>query len=728
MTRKQAVFAPYNKNMESRPSAPAPASTGPSTAPRVIDRFFEFSLLGMLAAGYFAVVGSGFLDWPTATLTLMGLCLRGLMVAGVVEFEFSNRVVALATLGYILFYPIDYLFISGAFLKATVHLVCFLAVLKILTAKTNRDYTYVKMIAVLELLAAAVLSISLSFFAYLALFLLLAIAAFSSGEVRRSAQQRRAVVRSGLPAFPRRLAALTASLFTGILILTAGMFFVLPRTARAALDRFIPQKYHLPGFTNGITLGQIGEIKRSSTPVMHIKPYAEGEGLLDVKWRGAALSRFDGKRWDNPPGVRDIELPVGHGVLLVNKRYYRLPSRPGRTLIYTVHLNDIASNTLFVAGTPQTISINVPSVMLTRAGAFTIPQMNGAGGLSYGVYSFLEDESAAVQSTPEPLSEHARRELLQLPDLDPRIAPLARKMSVGAHDESEKASMVEYRLRHDYGYTLDLLPKSVRDPLANFLFERKKGHCEYFASSMAVMLRTLGIPARVVTGFQSGVYNPITHLQVVRASDAHSWVEAWINGQGWTTYDPTPPDPHAAVMGLMARMSLFFDAAEQFWQDWVVSYDLDRQIVLASRMDEGARRLRFHWGMREWWEHTLSMVSPWSPVVGFGGAVGLLSFVFGKQAMGWWKRRLRVKRIARGEGEASDATLLYERMLGTLARRGIQKPPWLTPGEFARVLPANEVRGLVHDLTAFYNEFRFGGRSDVAPRMMELLERLEKTP
>ena len=82
----------------------------------------------------------------------------------------------------------------------------------------------------------------------------------------------------------------------------------------------------------------------------------------------------------------------------------------------------------------------------------------------------------------------------------------------------------------------------MADPLAYFLFERKKGHCEYFASSMAVMLRTLGIPSRVVTGFQSGVYNPMTGWQVIRASDAHSWVEAWIDGRGWTTFDPTPFD------------------------------------------------------------------------------------------------------------------------------------------------------------------------------------------
>src|SRR5215467_5376062 len=81
--------------------------------PRVIDRFFEFSLLGMLTAGYFAVVGSGYLDWPTATLTLMGLCLRGLMVGGVVDVQFSTRTVAVLTLLYLGFWPLDYFFLSG---------------------------------------------------------------------------------------------------------------------------------------------------------------------------------------------------------------------------------------------------------------------------------------------------------------------------------------------------------------------------------------------------------------------------------------------------------------------------------------------------------------------------------------------------------------------------------------------------------------------------------------
>ena len=86
---------------------------------------------------------------------------------------------------------------------------------------------------------------------------------------------------------------------------------------------------------------------------------------------------------------------------------------------------------------------------------------------------------------------------------------------------------------------------------------------------------------------------------------------------------------------------------------------------------------------------------------------------------------LRVRRAQRGEAQASDATLLYERMLRVLERRGMRKPPWLTPAEFARVLPASELAMLVEDLTGAYNQFRFGGRSDAAPRMVRLLRRIE---
>jgi hypothetical protein len=713
--------------MGARPGLPS----SDRSIPRVVDRFFEFSLLGMLAAGYFALTGSGYLDWPTATLMLIALCLRGLMAGGVIELVLPNRISAVFILLAIGFFPLDAWLVSRAVFPATVHLVCLLASLKILTAKTNRDFTYLKMVAMVELLAGAILSVSLGFFAFLALFLMFAIAAFSSGEVRRSAQARQAVVRGGLRAFPRRLVSISVFLFSGILFMTAGMFFVLPRTARAALDRIMPRHNHVSGFSGGVTLGQIGELKKNSTPVMHVRAHRigdEGGGFLEVRWRGAVLSRFDGRRWDNRPGSSH-ELIPDHGVITVNRGPH---PRPGHVITYTVKLNERGADTLFIAGTPQTIRIDIPYLQFTPSQSFIVVAPAAVPDLTYAVYSFLEDEAAEVASTPAPLPGRDRDELLQLPSIDPRIAPLARQMAAGAGTDAEKANAIESRLRHDYGYTLELLPSAVADPLASFLFDRKKGHCEYFASAMVVMLRTLGIPSRLVTGFQSGAYNPITGLQVVRESDAHSWVEAWIAGRGWTTFDPTPFDPGSATGGVMARLSLFFDAAEQFWQEWVLSYDLDRQIGLASRMDESARRLRDGWA-NDWTHDAFDSMQNaarlgwrYAPVVAAAAGLAAAVWLCGPILLRWWRSRARARRLARGQGEASDATVLYQRMLGALARRGIHKPPWLTPAEFARVLPASEVSRVVDHLTVFYNELRFGGRAEVAPRMMHLLEDLEK--
>ncbi len=657
------------------------------------------------------------------------------MTAGLIRVRMPGRVVAAAGLTYIGFYPLDYLFLSRSFLTATVHLVFFVAIIKLLTARTPRDFAFLKVIAGMELLAAALLSGGFSFFIFLALFLLFSIATFASGEVvsalRPTALEngKLRLARGGHAAFPRRLTVFSAALLAGILVLTAGMFFVLPRTARAALQRFIPQRYHLPGFSNEITLGDIGEIKQRSTPVMHIRAYAEGaQGQLAVHWRGAALSQFDGKHWFNPNGA-DEALRVDHGILVLRQE----PLRPGHNLAYQVELNDIASDMLFYAGTPETIRINAPLIRRTRGDGLRVPRFF-SGANTYGVRSFIEDESAEMVTAAPPLSSALRAEYLQLPQVDARIPVLARSMSdgvplqMGVATEIEQARAMERHLQRDYGYTLELLSAPVPDPLAHFLFVRKKGHCEYFASAMTVMLRTLGIPSRVVTGFQSGIYNPMTGWQVVRASDAHSWVEAWIAGRGWTTFDPTPPHPNASVEGLASRISLLLDAADQFWQNWVLSYDIERQIMLASRMQESGRRIRFGWfdDLNGWLDQAAVAGRSHAFAILSGLGLAIILLLMGPGWLKWWRRRRDLQRMARGEGQSTDATLIYQRMLIELERRGIQKPPWLTPAEFARVLPASHLSLLVDDMTAAYNQFRFGGQRDAAPRMIHLLAQIEE--
>jgi hypothetical protein len=348
------------------------------------------------------------------------------------------------------------------------------------------------------------------------------------------------------------------------------------------------------------------------------------------------------------------------------------------------------------------------------------------------VYSFIED----ARSSPSPrvhLSDEERQTYLRLPQLDGRVTRLAAELASTQANAGDRAREIETYLRRNFGYTTELLEKPVPDPLAHFLFERRKGHCEYFASSMAVMLRTLGIPSRVITGFQSGIFNPVSGWQMIRASDAHSWVEAYLPDSGWTVFDPTPPDATLRVPSLWTRAMFYVDAMDVFWQDWVLNYDLERQFTLAARMEESGRTFsmdglnRLMGTLSEMKKRaTDAAVENGLPVLGAACVLTLLVFVR-KPALRSWSARRRVKQLRRGEVAAGDATLLYLRMLAILRRRGIEKPAWLTPVEFVRVLP-KDTAVLVQDLTFAYNDLRFGGNRQAAQHMMTLLDRLEKQP
>ena len=248
---------------------------------------------------------------------------------------------------------------------------------------------------------------------------------------------------------------------------------------------------------------------------------------------------------------------------------------------------------------------------------------------------------------------------------------------------------------------------------------------------MAVMLRTLGIPSRVATGFAGGVLNPVSGWYIVRASDAHSWVEAYLPGRGWTTFDPTPFADRGSRASLWARFGFYLDAADTFWQEWVLNYNLDQQLILASRMENSGRSFGAEWmdSLRSaavswrdaaagWWRrHGIAAI--------FCVLLALAAWLAGPELWAWWRTIRRVRQARRGEARASDATLIYERMLRLLKRRGFEKPAWITPSEFARMLPRPEIAALVARFTAAYNDLRFGGNPGAAPRMMALLGEIE---
>jgi len=640
-----------------------------ASAIRLADRSYQFSLLGLTATGYLALVGSGS------------------MGAGVA--------------------------VQAGFGSASVFLL-----LRALAARYDRLHALIQIFACLELVAAALLSANLSFFLYLAAFLLFLVTSLATGVIRRSTRGQMLIARGGLRGFYPRLGGLALSIAFGILALTTALFFVLPRTADAALNRLVAERYHLPGFSGEVRLGQIGQILTRTTPAMHVRMVG-AEPRVSVKWRGAALNLFDGKRWSSPPGVRRaVRVENGRSILATDDQR----RRPGARITYEVLLETISSDVLFLAAEPEVLWIGSPAVFRAGDGVYrlgTAPRQR----LRYGATSYLD---------PAPAPARPVGSYLQLPHLDPRIPALARKVTARASSDEARAQAIESYLRQNFGYTIQLPSRESPDPLAEFLFERRKGHCEYFASSMAVMLRNLGIPSRIVTGFQGGSLNPITGWHVVRASDAHSWVEAWIEGRGWATFDPTPPGPGPQAGGLWSMIAFYSDAAEMFWQEWVVGYDFSRQLTLATRMHSSGRIFGSRWldGLRSGWLRWQAAIVRAARAYGGVSLAILIVFAFSwllaPRCWRWWQAQRRVVSARHGGAVASDATLLYSRMSSLLKRRGHAKPAWITPGEFARSLPPSEAAELVADFTSAYHDLRYGGRPEAAARMIALLGQLER--
>jgi transglutaminase-like putative cysteine protease len=703
-----------------------------------VERFFQFSLLGLVASGFFALAGSRSLDRPTLWLTLLALALRGAMVAGWVKMAIPLRAVSAAAIGYVVFYPVDFYFLSRDFFTATLHGVCFLAAVKILTAQVNRDYLYTAAVAFIELIGAALLSFQSSFFLWLALYILFAIAAFTSAEIRRGFERNEMVVHPARAGVAWRLAVVTCAATCGILAITAGLFLIVPRTARAAALLF-PNAPRLTGYSSVVDLGGFGEISKDVRPVMHVLSYSR-DLPRNLKWRGTALSVFDGKRWSEPP-LPAADITALHGIAgqhtaEVAGRLQR-SRRDGRRLLYRVDVNSSDTGTLFVAGTPEFINFTAPRLVRTAEDSFRVLPVTGEE-LRYEVSAHWG------APLPSPLAGAERSRYLQLPPINTRIWSQARAWAGDGGSTSEttsetsadRALRIEAHLRRDFQYSLETANQPLRDPLSNFLFVTRRGYCEYFASALAVMLRTQGIPSRVVTGFQSGYFNEVSGLYVVRASDAHAWVEAWMpipgrpEVQGWVTLDPTPSAQPVPGNALWSRINMYLDAADSLWQQWVMSYDLGHQAILAAKFERTLRALsqaRLH-TEGPWTAGFRKGLAPWT-----GGVLGLTVFVaLAILALPRWKgvrRRFAVRRIAQRGGTAHDATLLYSHMLEALSRRGFLKPATATPLEFALSLPDGE-SGPVSRFTSLYYSVRYGGdaglAADMTARMATMLEELRR--
>jgi transglutaminase-like putative cysteine protease len=741
---------------------PMAASASATSVPALpAERFFRTSLFLLLATAVATLVGTGKLDLLTMIVAPSAVLYKGARWWRRCPAEIPQRIATRLVVTYLFVFPLDVFFLSRSFVSASpnptlyaallgaVHFLLFVMLIRLYSATTDRDALFLAMLSFAAILASAVLTIDTTFLGLFFLFLLFGVATFVGLEMRRGSQGAIAPEVDAQPKQERRLdralvlAALSVAL--GAMVIGGALFFFFPRFSAGYLGRTSLQPTLMSGFTDDVELGQIGEIKKNSEVVMRVRT-GKPVGYPSLRWRGIALSAFDGKRWSSPD--RDaVTIPAGLNgwINLVDR-----PAEPDATatiLRYTVLLQPVATDTMFAPANVVAVRGNLsgegsnPEVGARRSyiirdatGSISNPFHNFTT-LRYEGFSLLPARNVPrLRAASTDYPKEIRGVYLQLPKLDPRIPELAEQITVRAQTPFDKTIALESYLRSHFSYTLNLTGKPGDDPLAHFLFETRAGHCEYFASAMAIMLRTLGIPTREVNGFLPGEYNDLGEDYIVRSSDAHSWVEVYFPGNGWMTFDPTPPGADSAG-GFFSRLGQYMDWFELSWNEWVINYDFIHQILLAQTMQRSTRtwtEIARSWFVnqevkgRRWmrsWNSGLRLLLPLAVALFLLALRFDLVVAFVRRL--WLSWQLRSPELARSNPQL--ASRLYGELLYLLARRGFARQPTQTPFEFAAAVTQPRLAPVVHEFTRHYTQARFGGAPCDTIRLRALLEQIRSS-
>src|SRR6266446_9490669 len=631
---------------------------------------------------------------------------------------------------------------ANAEVAVLAHLILFLSAVKLLQRKADRDWFFLYLISFFEILLAAGLTARPAFLATLIIYLLCALSTIVAFEIQKAkkkvtATQTRLLVPPDSTLFrklpmrlwrrryleTRRLPLVSAGLLVLIVVLALPFFLIAPRTASSALRRGGNGVSGFIGFSDNVTLGEIGRLKSNDEVFMHVRvENANGAPRTGLRWRGVALDTFTGVAWKKSAVAASFEDEQDE------RGFFKFGTTEdlGRLTAQTFYLEPVDTPVLF--GAPRILAVQgkLPFVRIDSEGAIQT-RPHDQERVVYTVYSDTTEPSpSALRSDQRQyLAEFAR--YLELPaNLDPRIGELAQNIiqHSGGRNGYDAARAIESHLRDNYGYSLDL-KAGGRDPLADFLFNIKAGHCEYFATAMAVMLRTQRIASRVVNGFLPGEYNEAAGAYTVRQSDAHSWVEVYFpKTKSWVTFDPTPPAGRTARVrtGLAGALSKYSEALELMWFQYVVGYDKQEQRSLATSLRKDL------FDLRRSSSSALARVESLLPVIALPGVLvliissGLIVIIFfaGRIRRFGWHRGLRV--WVTGSDFESSRVEFYERLLAILEKQGVKRQPDQTPREFAAAIAIPDaVR-----ITDVYNRVRFAGKSPTREELSELRDALRR--
>lgn len=618
-----------------------------------------------------------------------------------------------------------------------IRLLLYLQVYRLLNLKRNREYVQVHLLAFFQILVTTALSPNFSIAPLLFVFMVTSTWALMALTLKRgienelefTAPGRAAAIPIGAPSpadrlvAPRYLAG-TAVIALGTFLVTFPIFYAIPRIGTGFFLSPLVATKLVTGFNEEVLLGAVGELETSGGLAMRIQleDPAKLPLLGDIRHiRGVALNQYDGKgRWRNTLR-KTVKPPRSQNPFL--ERDFQVGRGPGRrpVVAYTVYLEPIGTSALFGFPVPFQVLVNSEHIRIDSSGSIALPRVPGST-LSYTVQSYVEQfDPERLRLAGADYDEEIRTNYLGVyPDMDPRVGDLAREITAGAVSPYDKAVAVRDHLERNYVYTTEFARDRRFLPLEDFLFVQKRGHCEYFASAQAMLLRAIGVPTRLVNGFLQGEWNPLGGYLIVQQSDAHSWTEVYFPGSGWVMFDPSPRSiaTPEETQTTAASAVHFLDAIRMGWNRYVLAFTASDQRNAFERMMQVTSSSRLLRGSDpfKWITHTFQ---------GRGGGAGAKGVVGGvvivvALAIAAWNlfaspRGLGRKRSKRSspDAEAALATSFYREMVRVLAKKGIPKSPAATPREFSA-----EVRGLgseaaeaVERLTRLVEGVRYAGRS-----------------
>jgi hypothetical protein len=630
---------------------------------------------------------------------------------------------------------------QGAWLPLAMEFAGWLTISRLCARRSAQDHQQIAMLAFIQLIAATVLTTDL---AYAALFLAFVVVtpwaltlAHLRAEIERNYPVERdarggtdlARVLSSRRIVGPRFLVWTALLSLPMLLMTLLLFVAFPRVGLGFVGLSSRRGQAVAGFGNNVELGGFGLIRDDPTVVVRVsgRGLAESELARALRVRGTSFDHYDGRTWTRAAAEPVRMSPIGD--------YYPLRRMAGpNDLELKIVLERLETPVLFLP--TGTVGIRIPVRGIPGVARHQVGVLRNHGldlryesneelGLVYDAIVSREREDDDVPVSRD--TDDGR--YLQVPTDHERVIALAKQVTRDLGDPLLIARKLESHLRdHDrYQYSLDQPNTRGKTPLEVFLFEAKRGHCEYFATALAVMLRGVGIPSRNVTGFVGGEYNQYGNYYSLRQSDAHSWVEALIPDRGWVTLDPTPVSAERMARGsLFAGLNAMVDAVRAYWMTRVVGYDLRTQISALRKMSELWRKFSmpsFSLGgsARDRAKQDGSSQSSLNTL-----ALALVSLALVVGVLAWLVLRARrasaERRLARS---AEAARALFVELERVLRRKGHARPPHVTAEAHAEQLsragfPAS---GAVHELTRTYVEARYG-QGELTPERLRELRKL----